>query len=334
MPEPTGRLDPLSTPDPVGSVLAEHERPPTARRLLALRTGGTSTGTPRTVVRSTTSWVDSFPVFSALTGTGPQSRVWVPGPVTATMNLFALTHSAWSEAVQVGSLHADPQGPATHAHLTPAQLARLVALGTPLTGVVVVVAGDRLEPELHARAVSAGAVVHHYYGAAELSFVAWGPHAEALRPFPGVEVRVDAAGALWARSLYVSASATPDADGWCSVGDVGRIEPDGTLRVLGRPGAVTTAGATVTVAEVEAVLRPAAPDGVVVLGVPHPDLGAVVTAVHTASADLAEMKALALEELSPAGRPRRWVEVEEWPLTTAGKVDRTVLLDVVLDELD
>ena len=46
--------------------------------------------------------------------------------------------------------------------------------GGLLAGTVVVVAGDRLDPALHDEAVRAGLRVHHYYGSAELSFVAWG----------------------------------------------------------------------------------------------------------------------------------------------------------------
>ena len=54
----------------------------------------------------------------------------------------------------------------------------------------VTVAGDRLTARLRDRARAAGAEVSHYYGAAELSFVAWGQHAGDLRPFPDVETAV------------------------------------------------------------------------------------------------------------------------------------------------
>ena len=49
---------------------------------------------------------------------------------------------------------------------------------------VVVVAGDRLSPGLADRAASAGHTVHHYYGAAQLSFVAWGRDAGFLAALP------------------------------------------------------------------------------------------------------------------------------------------------------
>jgi long-chain acyl-CoA synthetase len=126
------------------------------------------------------------------------SRVWVPGPLSASMNLFAAAHAAWAGAEVV----AKPAG-ATHGHLTPWTLRRQLADDPrALFGLHLVVAGDRLSRSLQEAAASAGAQVSHYYGAAELSFVAWGAHAEVLRPFSGVEVEARN-GELWVRSRYV-----------------------------------------------------------------------------------------------------------------------------------
>ena len=77
-----------SAADPVAAVLEAHDRD----ELIALQTSGT-TSEPRAVVRTTSSWVDSFPHVSRLTGIDRRSRVWVPGPLTATMNLFAAVHA-------------------------------------------------------------------------------------------------------------------------------------------------------------------------------------------------------------------------------------------------
>ncbi len=193
---------------------------------VALPTGGTS-GAPRHVVRTTRSWVASFPAAAALCGLGPDSAVWVPGPLTATMNLFAAVHAEAVGAPLVAALDR-----ATHAFLTPAVLDRLLDAGAPTDGLTVVVAGDRLSPAVAARAVGAGAVVHHYYGAAELSFVAWGGHAEDLRAFPGVDVAGPRRGGLRAARRTSAAhrddgGATGplrrDADGWATVGDRGAL---------------------------------------------------------------------------------------------------------------
>jgi len=317
---PAEPYDVAAAPDPVAAVLEAH----CAGRRILLRTSGTSSD-PRAVLRTTTSWTGSFDAFGRLLGCDSRSRVWVPGPLHATMNLFAAVH-----ATSVGATLVDTAEDATHAHLTPASLGRLLAQGAELAGVHLVVAGDRLGSRLAARAHAAGARTSHYYGAAELSFVAWGDDEEVLRPFPGVEV-AERDGLLWVRSPYVcdgyvgAPGALRVRDGWASVGDRGRVV-DGWVRVLGRGGdAITTAGATVDAADVELVLRDGCRGELVVLGLPHPDLGQVVAAVLTDAADHPGLVRRARRCLAPAQRPRRWFHLPTLPLTEAGKVDRKSL---------
>ena len=317
------RVRPLTAADdPVAEFLAAHR----AGDLVSLRTSGTS-GAARSVVRTTESWVSSFAPVASLTGLGPASRVWVPGPLSATMNLFAAVHAA-----AVGATLVDRPAGATHAHLTPTSLAR--HLSPALSGLDVVVAGDRLSPALHERAVTAGARVHHYYGAAELSFVAWGGHAEDLRPFPGVEVAIRD-GVVWARSPYLCTGydgppgpLRRDAEGFATVGDRAALQ-DGRLAVHGRDDTVTTGGATVATADVEAVLRAAATGEVVVVGLPHPELGAVLAVVLTTPGDHPAVREAAARSLQGADRPRLWFQVTDLPLTAAGKVDRAALVSLL-----
>lgn len=314
-------VDVLAAPDPVGAVLDAHAH----GHLVALRTSGT-TQRPRAVVRTTDSWWASFDAYSALAEISEASRVWVPGPLTSTMNLFAAVH-----ARVVGAGVVESASGCTHAVLTPALLARLLP---DLGGCLAIVAGDRLDPALSRAAEERGVRTAHYYGSAEQSFVAWGTHAEDLRPFPGVEVEVRD-GVIWTRSPY-SALLTSSTDSevasdagsagpgeWVTVGDRGEWSDD-RLLVHGRGAeAVTTAGATVLVADVEAALADVVP-GVTVVGVPHPDLGAVLCAVLPPGSDAEAARAAARTRLAPAWRPRRWFEGSV-PLTEAGKVDRAAL---------
>jgi acyl-coenzyme A synthetase/AMP-(fatty) acid ligase len=291
-------------------------------RLLALPTAGTS-DRPRTILRTTDSWVRSFAHVSRLLGLDASTRVWIPGPLDATMNLFAAVHTGWTGATRV----ADPRA-ATHAHLTPAALRReLATRPTDLAGVHVLTAGDRLERTTYDNATAAGVRVSHYYGAAELSFVAWGHHADALRPFPGVEVDLRG-GELWVRSPYLceryletDRALRRDDRGWMSVGDRGRLA-DGLVTVLGREGGITTGGSTVLVADIEHQLRPHAVGELVVVGIPHPDLGEVVAAAVSRPEDVERLRAVSRRDLAPAQRPRRWLHLDPLPLTANGKIDR------------
>ena len=290
---------------------------------IRLTTSGTS-GRPRRVLRTAASWVDSFAIVSDLCALVPGSRAWVPGPVTASMNTYAVCLVDHVEA----SL-ADGPGDATHVFCTPTGLAAL--LDDDHDPLVVVVAGDRLSPAAADRAEAAGHTVHHYYGAAQLSFVGWGRDAESLRPFPEVEIDVRD-GELWVTSPWlclreegdpaVLRTEIRDRRTWMSVGERGSVSSDGRLVVAGRADAVTTGGVTVVLADVEAALRPYARGEVVVIGRVHPRLGAVLVAVCTDPTDAATLPVVARRVLPASHRPRRWSVLGELPVTAAGKVDR------------
>ena len=296
---------------------------------MALRTSGT-TGAPRSVVRSPDSWVRSFPHVAELTGLAGGSRLWLPGPLAATLNLFAATM-----ARHLGIRLVETVAEASHAHLTPMQLQRLLDDGLALGGLHVTVAGDRLSAALRDRALAAGAEVTHYYGTAELSFVAWGGDEDDLRPFPEVEVEVRD-GEIWARSPYLCEGYVGppgplrrDADGFATVADRGTYT-DGRLVVHGRgDDAVVTGGATVLVGDVEDALRAGLQGTVVVVGVPHVSLGQVVGAVLSHPQDLPAAHAAAQQRLAPVQRPRQWFHLPEPPLTAAGKVDRAAVASEV-----
>ncbi|MBD3924299.1 AMP-binding protein [Nocardioides cavernae] len=326
-------VDVLGAPDPLGILACA-----APDDLLAFRTAGTA-GRPRTVLRTSRSWVESYPHVSELLEMTPASRVWVPGPLSATMNLFAAAHASWAGAEVV----AEPSA-ATHAHLTPWWLRRQLADDpSALSGLHLVVAGDRLSSSLRDAAAGVGAQVSHYYGAAELSFVAWGGDAEWLRPFPGVEVTARDS-ELWVRSPYVCEGyAEPehvlrsDQDGWLTVGDRGEVRPakgavGGTVTVFGRAGGVTTGGSTVLEADVEHALSLEAAGEVVVVGVPHVDLGQVVAAVVTDPDDIARLQEVSRRVLAPQQRPRWWFDLASLPLTGSGKVDKAAIVRAVTRE--
>jgi long-chain acyl-CoA synthetase len=278
--------------------------------------------------------MSSFPTVERLTGLDGSSRIWVPGPLTATMNLFAAVHARALGAALVHS-----PGDASHAVLTPSGLEGLEGLDGvgDVHGLTVVVAGDRLDRARHDRAVAAGIRVCHYYGAAELSFVAWGSHADDLRPFPGVDVEVRA-GEIWARTPYLCdgydgppGPLRVDADGYATVRDRGLMR-DGILTVAGRADAVQVGTATVQPADVESALRPAARGELAVVALPHSSLGAVLAVALTDDADLEPVRRTARGSLSGPMLPRLWFHVPTLPSTPAGKVDRVALVSLLAGE--
>ncbi|MEV4567981.1 class I adenylate-forming enzyme family protein [Nonomuraea sp. NPDC049419] len=331
-------------PDPAGPTGRRRARPDDLA--WACFSSG-STGRPRAIVRTRASWTGSYHHLNALTGIGPDDVVLVPGPLVSSLYAFAALHTLATGATALlpgrwpGRALADHLAEASVVHLVPHRLPDV--LERPGSLRVAVVGGAALAPGARQAAERAGVRVVAYYGATELSFVAADTDGRGLRPFPEAEIEVRGEGPLgevWVRSPwlaegYLGAAAGPlrrDEDGWVSVGDVAEpYRAGGVLRVRGRgDGAIQTGGATVVPEDVEEVLRkvPGVAD-VVVVGSPHPSLGAVVAAVIETPFSESPRRAL-LEETARGGldwaqRPRRWYTVPELPRTPTGKPARALV---------
>jgi malonyl-CoA/methylmalonyl-CoA synthetase len=121
------------------------------------------------------------------------------------------------------------------------------------------------------------------------------------------------------------------ADGWFKTGDVGRIDRNGYVHIVGRAkDLVISGGYNVYPKEVESELD--AVEGVLesaVFGVPHPDFGEGVTAVVVAKpgALLSEQFIVASvkSRLARYKVPKRILLVDELPRNTMGKVQKNIL---------
>ncbi|MGH9217605.1 MAG: AMP-binding enzyme, partial [Acidimicrobiales bacterium] len=120
------------------------------------------------------------------------------------------------------------------------------------------------------------------------------------------------------------------ADAWFRTGDLGRADPDGYLRIVGRlKELIITGGFNVYPRDVEEVLRDhPGVDDVAVVGVPDPEWGERVVACVVAAdtADAEELLAWAAERLAPYKRPREVRFVDELPRNAMGKVVRAALV--------
>jgi acyl-CoA synthetase (AMP-forming)/AMP-acid ligase II len=181
--------------------------------------------------------------------------------------------------------------------------------------------------------------VWEFYGSTEAQFTVcstadWRAHPGSVgRARPGRRLETDERGQLWcavprwARFEYWRAP-EKTAAAWrgdlVTVGDLGRVDPDGTVWLDGRrEDLVISGGVNVYPAEVEAVLD--AHPGVVesaVFGVPDPDWGQRVVAAFVGDVDPAELAAWARERLAPAKRPKSLHPLAELPRTSTGKVRR------------
>jgi long-chain acyl-CoA synthetase len=301
-------------------------------RLVVYSSG--STGLARGIVRTHASWSESHHALTTLIDITARDVVWLPGSFTSTLFLYGAVHAVESGAHVRTVL--EERSEISIAHTVPLQAAALLA-DPPATLRAIVVAGDRVPADLHQRAAALGIALIDYYGAAELSFVAYRTDAGAYQAFPGAQVR-ETNGEIWVRSAYVCEGyvdqrvAGPlrrDGD-WCTVGDRGRVTATG-LVVEGRGAeAISVAGHTVLTADVEEHLQHALGVDVAVLGVDHEQVGQVVVAVTTRIID-SDLRRTASAGLAAPARPRRWLTLPELPLTAGGKVDRVALRRAVAE---
>jgi malonyl-CoA/methylmalonyl-CoA synthetase len=121
------------------------------------------------------------------------------------------------------------------------------------------------------------------------------------------------------------------ADGYFITGDLGEIDADGYVTIVGRAkDLVISGGYNIYPKEVEMLLdeQPGVLESAVV-GTPHPDLGEGVVAVVTprpgAVLDEATLLAGIGDRLARFKQPRRIVIVDELPRNTMGKVQKNLL---------
>jgi fatty-acyl-CoA synthase len=127
---------------------------------------------------------------------------------------------------------------------------------------------------------------------------------------------------------------TVDTEGWLHTGDLGRMDTRGYVAVTGRvKEMIIRGGENHFPAEIENCLLEH-PDvaEVAVVGLPDPKWGEVISA-FIRSASLLDKTALHTHcrtNLSPQKTPTVWVQVEDFPLTGSGKIQKFALRDLYL----
>jgi O-succinylbenzoic acid--CoA ligase len=303
-----------------------------------IRTSGT-TGAPKAVGLTYANHLASARASAAALGVEPDDRWLCPLPLHHVGGLNILIRGVISQITVVLHERFDVErvkatfeaGEVTLASLVPTMLVRLRAAGLrEAPGLrAIALGGGPIPPGLLDWAAETGIPVVPVYGMTETcSQVVAGSPGRAL---PGVELRIAPDGEILVRGEMV-APGEADRDGWLHTGDLGRLDEDGGLHVLGRvKELIISGGENVAPLEIEQVLleHPAVSDAGVA-GLPDPDWGEAVTAfvVLRAAATPDELLDWCRERLAPFKVPKAIRAVERLPRNSGGKLQRDRLAEL------
>ncbi|PEQ14401.1 malonyl-CoA synthase [Novosphingobium sp. PC22D] len=193
------------------------------------------------------------------------------------------------------------------------------------------------------------------YGMTETGMITSNPYEGERRagfvgpPLPGVEVRIAESGTgkvlpqgevgiveVRGPNVFAGYWRMPEktasefrSDGYFITGDMGFIDVDGSIQLVGREkDLIISGGLNVYPAEVEALLDDRADVAeAAVIGVPHPDFGeAVVAVVQPAGAfDAEAVRADLRRDLAAFKVPKTILTLDELPRNTMGKIQKKLL---------
>ncbi|MGG7537717.1 class I adenylate-forming enzyme family protein [Rhizobium sp. 12,4] len=194
--------------------------------------------------------------------------------------------------------------------------------------------------------------IREYYGASEIGFMTVStlvggvpdfPIDRVGRAYPGVEISIrdsgeNDVGADVPGTIFVNSDLIADGYLWgddgqafrvtpagATVGDLGEIDENGMLRVIGRAGGMMISGGNnVYPAEVESALKtcPGVEDAVV-FGLPDAYYGQRIVAIVSGEATDAKMLAEhCAGRLARFKVPKQFYHIGSWPMTSSGKIAR------------
>jgi o-succinylbenzoate---CoA ligase len=310
---------------------------------MVIHTSGT-TGAPRPVVLTHGNWVAHAWASAAALGHPTDERWLCCLPLSHVGGLGILVRAVVHATTVVLHEHFDAPHVATALHegvtgvsLVPTMLKRLLDAGPQAPALLrcALIGGGPVPPEQLARARAAGIPVAQTYGLTQAcsQVTAEEPGeagATAGRALPGTEVGVDAGGEILVRGPTV-APASRDADGFLHTGDLGVLDREGRLTVVGRRSeTIVTGGDNVAPAEVEAALEahPAVVEAAV-FGRSDPEWGERVVAAVVLRSDAAatpeDLRAHAAARLAGFKVPKEIEPRSALPRTASGKLRRAEL---------
>lgn len=343
------------TPGEVLDLLREWQAATSEPEPLVIETSG-STGSPKRVVLSRRAMRASATATAARLGGHGQWLLNLPATYVAGAQVLFRSVLAGTTPVLLEE-HADFAEAADamaarrrYVSLVPTQLTRMLRTPRDVEALrtfdTVLVGGAAVESSLRRAAREAGVRVVATYGMSETcgGCVYDGMPLDGVAVVTGTDGRVRISGPVLFDGYDGQPGRTAEVmeNGWFLTSDLGRLDDDGRLQILGRgDDMVVTGGVKVPAGAVAARLRehPRVVEAEVV-GVPDPEWGQRVVAVVVSQAGVAARNVPPLEDLRnwvSQAHPRTWaphqlVRVAALPLLDNGKVDRLALQRIAAGE--
>ncbi|MBS4175613.1 AMP-binding protein [Bacillus sp. FJAT-49736] len=327
-----------------------------------------STGKPKAFIRSHLSWVKSFDCNTIDFHMGLNEHVLIPGALIhshflygaiSTLFLGGTVHllDSFSPALVLQILENEP---ISIMYSVPTMIEAILKEEKRITlPLKIFSSGAKWENVSKARlqTLFPSAILYEFYGASELSFVSVLSQQDFIRkptsvgrPCHNVEIKVvnengniaspNESGKIFVKSEMIfigyltenGDANAPMTDEWMTVGDIGHLDEDGFLYIIGRENSmILYGGINIFPEEVESVLssHPNVEE-VAVIGMPDAYWGQLVTAVIKGSCEKSELRKFCKGKLASFKIPRSWYFVDELPHTAGGKVARAEVSRMVM----
>ena len=253
-----------------------------------------TTGQHKVIWRDHKSWTSAFPAQSETFSINATDTLFLSGPLVYTANLNSALHILNEGGTVVFSEKLHPrswieeieQNNVTSIFMVPSHYRILVKnMKAPLCEIKSIVSsGEKLDKETATELIKLfpNANICEYYGASELGHVSYINAEEIIKgngvgkAFPGVNFWIED-GVVWVKSPYLAPEFRPKA----TVGDLGKLDEQGNLYILGRKNDfINKGGIKLSPLEIEKVLdKHPQISQAIVFGIKHPIKGEQVAAV-------------------------------------------------------